>query len=100
MSNVVGALKASFLSGRAVVVRLSRAVSSAANGGGSMTVNVVAVAPSDRPLWFPGSTPPEWLDGSCVCVCVCVFRFYPLCHPSLLLFSDTYRMGLGNGFRV
>ena len=19
--------------------------------------------PPDRPLWFPGSTPPEWLDG-------------------------------------
>ncbi len=51
VSNVVGAVKASFLSGRAVVVRRSRAVSSAANGGESMTVNVVAVAPSDRPLW-------------------------------------------------
>lgn len=20
--------------------------------------------PPDRPLWFPGSSPPEWLDGS------------------------------------
>ncbi len=31
------------------------------------------------------------------CVCVCVFRFYPLCHPSLPLFSDTYGMDLGFG---
>jgi light-harvesting complex I chlorophyll a/b binding protein 2 len=23
-----------------------------------------AVADPDRPLWFPGSTPPPWLDGS------------------------------------
>ncbi|KAK3040859.1 hypothetical protein RJ639_029203 [Escallonia herrerae] len=25
---------------------------------------VCAVADPDRPIWFPGSTPPEWLDGS------------------------------------
>ncbi len=30
-------------------------------------------------------------------MCVCVFRFYPLCHPSLPLFSDTYGMDLGFG---
>lgn len=23
-----------------------------------------AVAEPDRPIWFPGSTPPAWLDGS------------------------------------
>lgn len=56
----VGTLKASFLSGRAL--RQSRLASVAAKG--SMTVNAVAVSPQDRPLWFPGSTPPAWLDGS------------------------------------
>ena len=31
--------------------------------GGSTTTVCVAADP-DRPLWFPGSTPPPWLDGS------------------------------------
>lgn len=31
--------------------------------------------PPDRPLWFPGSSPPEWLDG----------RYqYHHCHKSIL----------------
>ncbi|MDG2870742.1 chlorophyll a/b-binding protein, partial [Vibrio parahaemolyticus] len=29
-----------------------------------MGTTVCAVAEPDRPLWFPGSTPPPWLDGS------------------------------------
>jgi len=28
------------------------------------TTTVCAAAEPDRPLWFPGSTPPPWLDGS------------------------------------
>jgi hypothetical protein len=24
--------------------------------------------PPDRPLWFPGSSPPEWLDGRYICI--------------------------------
>ncbi len=55
-------MKRSFLSGRAL--RQSRLASGAAKG--SMVVNAVAVSPSERPLWFPGSTPPEWLDGRSV----------------------------------
>ncbi len=55
-------MKGSFLSGRAL--RQSRVASGAAKG--SMVVNAVAVNPSERPLWFPGSTPPEWLDGRSV----------------------------------
>lgn len=34
-------------------------------GGRSVSTRVCAVAADpDRPLWFPGSTPPPWLDGS------------------------------------
>ncbi|XP_021750115.1 photosystem I chlorophyll a/b-binding protein 6, chloroplastic-like [Chenopodium quinoa] len=33
----------------------------AAKGGVS---SVCEPLPPDRPLWFPGSTPPQWLDGS------------------------------------
>ena len=29
-----------------------------------MGTTVCAVAEPDRPLWFPGSTPPPWLDGT------------------------------------
>lgn len=32
----------------------------AAKGGVS---SVCEPLPADRPIWFPGSTPPEWLDG-------------------------------------
>lgn len=32
----------------------------AAKGGVS---SVCEPLPPDRPLWFPGSTPPQWLDG-------------------------------------
>lgn len=32
-------------------------------GTRSFTVRAAAAADPDRPLWFPGSTPPEWLDG-------------------------------------
>ncbi|PNX90027.1 chlorophyll a-b binding protein, partial [Trifolium pratense] len=28
------------------------------------TTTVCAAAEPDRPLWFPGSVPPPWLDGS------------------------------------
>lgn len=35
----------------------------AASGRRSLSV-CAAVAEPDRPLWFPGSTPPPWLDGS------------------------------------
>nr|AAO22627.1 putative light-harvesting chlorophyll a/b binding protein [Arabidopsis thaliana] len=38
---------------RLVVVRAGKEVSS-----------VCEPLPPDRPLWFPGSSPPEWLDGS------------------------------------
>ncbi|KAJ6837351.1 chlorophyll a-b binding protein, chloroplastic-like [Iris pallida] len=31
---------------------------------GRRTLSVSAAATTERPLWFPGSTPPPWLDGS------------------------------------
>lgn len=40
------------LAERVVVVRAGKEVSS-----------VCEPLPPDRPLWFPGSSPPEWLDG-------------------------------------
>ncbi|KAG4394252.1 hypothetical protein GLYMA_03G262300v4 [Glycine max] len=49
-----------FLSGRKLRVKKERA----AIGGRSMGTTVCAVAEPDRPLWFPGSTPPPWLDGT------------------------------------
>ncbi|XP_027942502.1 chlorophyll a-b binding protein 7, chloroplastic [Vigna unguiculata] len=57
--SVLGTPKASFLGGRKLRVKKY----TAAVGGGSSTT-VCAVADPDRPLWFPGSTPPPWLDGS------------------------------------
>uniref|UniRef100_A0A2P2Q3Y1 Chlorophyll a-b binding protein, chloroplastic n=1 Tax=Rhizophora mucronata TaxID=61149 RepID=A0A2P2Q3Y1_RHIMU len=56
--SIVGATRASFLSGKKL--RLRRYASPAAR----QPVTVCAAADPDRPLWFPGSTPPPWLDGS------------------------------------
>jgi light-harvesting complex I chlorophyll a/b binding protein 2 len=36
----------------------------AAASKGDMTISAVAAPQNERPLWFPGSQPPEWLDGS------------------------------------
>ncbi|XP_022862710.1 chlorophyll a-b binding protein 7, chloroplastic-like [Olea europaea var. sylvestris] len=52
------ATKASFLSGRKL------RVSKNATSTRVQSVTVCAAADPDRPLWFPGSTPPPWLDGS------------------------------------
>nr|XP_016432331.1 PREDICTED: chlorophyll a-b binding protein, chloroplastic-like [Nicotiana tabacum] len=57
--SIVGATKASFLGGKRL--RVSKHVAPA--GSRSVAVSAVAADP-DRPLWFPGSTPPPWLDGS------------------------------------
>lgn len=54
----VGAVKASFLSGRAL-----RMTKVAAASKGDMTISAVAAPQNERPLWFPGSQAPEWLDG-------------------------------------
>ena len=57
--SIVGATKASFLGGRKLRVSKHKPVSV-----GSRSVGVVCtVADPDRPIWFPGSTPPPWLDG-------------------------------------
>jgi len=59
----VGSVKNAFLSGRAL-----RVTKIAAPVKGSTTISAVAAPPAppanERPLWFPGSTAPEWLDGS------------------------------------
>ncbi|KAL2455876.1 photosystem I light harvesting complex protein [Forsythia ovata] len=52
------ATKASFLSGRKL------RVSKNATSNGVRSVTVCSAPDPDRPLWFPGSTPPPWLDGS------------------------------------
>jgi len=57
--SALGTPKASFLGGRKLRVNKY----TAAVGGRSSTT-VCAVAEPDRPLWFPGSTPPPWLDGT------------------------------------
>lgn len=55
----MGGTKASFLSGGKLrVVRKYTAPNA------KRSVSVCAVADPDRPLWFPGSVPPPWLDGS------------------------------------
>ncbi|KAG9146307.1 hypothetical protein Leryth_008004 [Lithospermum erythrorhizon] len=56
---IVAATKNSFIGGKQL--RVSKF--SAPSGRRSVTT-VCAAADPDRPLWFPGSTPPEWLDGS------------------------------------
>ncbi|KAM7464746.1 hypothetical protein LguiA_032867 [Lonicera macranthoides] len=58
--SIVGATKASFLSGRKLRVSKYKPATV-----GSRSVGVVCtVADPERPIWFPGSTPPPWLDGS------------------------------------
>lgn len=57
--SLLGSTKASFLSGRKLKVN-----SFTAPVGARSSTTVCAVAEPDRPLWFPGSTPPPWLDGS------------------------------------
>ncbi|BAT80378.1 chlorophyll a-b binding protein 7, chloroplastic [Vigna umbellata] len=57
--SVLGTPKASFLGGRKLRVNKYTAAV-----GVRSTTTVCAVADPDRPLWFPGSTPPPWLDGS------------------------------------
>lgn len=32
--------------------------------------------PPDRPLWFPGSSPPEWLDGRYVAIFPNISHFF------------------------
>lgn len=55
----VASTKASFFSGRAL-----RMTKVAAYTNGDMTISAVAAPQNERPLWFPGSQAPEWLDGS------------------------------------
>ncbi|KAK7258401.1 hypothetical protein RIF29_23976 [Crotalaria pallida] len=55
----LGNTKASFLSGRRLKVNKYTAPA-----GGRSTTTVCVAADPDRPLWFPGSVPPPWLDGS------------------------------------
>lgn len=59
LANNVGAAKASFLVGRAVSLRQSKAAIPR-----RAAVIVSEAVQTERPLWFPGSTPPPWLDGS------------------------------------
>ncbi|CAN6472655.1 unnamed protein product [Victoria cruziana] len=56
--NPSAATKASFLAGRSL--RNRKLVSPVV----ARAFSVNAEAAPDRPLWFPGSNPPEWLDGS------------------------------------
>uniref|UniRef100_A0A0D6QVT6 Chlorophyll a-b binding protein, chloroplastic n=1 Tax=Araucaria cunninghamii TaxID=56994 RepID=A0A0D6QVT6_ARACU len=58
--NNVGAVKASFLAGRPL--RQSRISTSPTSR--RATVTVCEAAQTERPIWFPGTTPPPWLDGS------------------------------------
>ncbi|KAG6791332.1 hypothetical protein POTOM_000449 [Populus tomentosa] len=55
---LVGSTKASFLSGKKLRLRKYTTPTAA------RSVTVCVAADPDRPLWFPGSTPPPWLDGS------------------------------------
>ncbi|KAK9076204.1 hypothetical protein SSX86_004537 [Deinandra increscens subsp. villosa] len=57
--SIVASTKAFFLGGKKLRVSKFGAPS------GSRSFGTVCVAADpDRPIWFPGSTPPEWLDGS------------------------------------
>ncbi|GAB4825022.1 hypothetical protein Ancab_007895 [Ancistrocladus abbreviatus] len=56
---VFGTTKVSFLGGKKLKVTKFKAPVSAR----SLSVCAAAADPG-RPLWFPGSTPPPWLDGS------------------------------------
>lgn len=57
--SIVGATKASFLGGKKLSVKKHIAPTASRS-----SVTVRAAADPDRPLWFPGSVPPPWLDGS------------------------------------
>ncbi|CAL5395949.1 unnamed protein product [Camellia sinensis] len=82
--SIVGAAKASFLGGRKL--RLRKNAAPAGTPSGSVTV-CVAVDP-DRPLWFPGSTPPPWLDAEpCDAASLETLDLIPLVLP-LLTGSD------------
>lgn len=53
----VSTARAAFFAGRSL--RQVKAAAASASSG-----NLKISASADRPLWFPGSTPPAWLDGS------------------------------------
>ena len=53
----MGATKATFLGG--IKLRQKKWIAPAAR----RALSVSAEATTERPLWFPGSTPPPWLDG-------------------------------------
>ncbi|XP_020110081.1 chlorophyll a-b binding protein 7, chloroplastic [Ananas comosus] len=57
--NGLSATRASFLSGR----KLRQAKTNWAAPTARKALSVAAEA-TERPIWFPGSTPPPWLDGS------------------------------------
>ncbi|KAJ6834547.1 chlorophyll a-b binding protein, chloroplastic-like [Iris pallida] len=57
--NGLSATKASFFGGR----KLHRQGKWKAPTG-RRTLSVSAAAATERPIWFPGSVPPPWLDGS------------------------------------
>ena len=69
--SILGATKASFLSGRKL--RVSQYTSPPA-GARSLTICAAAADP-DRPIWFPGSTPPPWLDGRFDGKHICIYIF-------------------------
>ncbi|KAG5521834.1 hypothetical protein RHGRI_034160 [Rhododendron griersonianum] len=56
--SIVGATKASFFGGSKLSLRTYTAPARTR----SLTVRAAAADP-ERPIWFPGSTPPAWLDG-------------------------------------
>ncbi|KAK1319183.1 hypothetical protein QJS10_CPB04g00253 [Acorus calamus] len=59
------ALGGSFLVGRRLrQSRSSAAAASEGRRGLSVSAAAASGSGSERPLWFPGSTPPPWLDGS------------------------------------
>uniref|UniRef100_A0A0F7H049 Chlorophyll a-b binding protein, chloroplastic n=1 Tax=Apostasia odorata TaxID=280455 RepID=A0A0F7H049_9ASPA len=59
--NGIGATKAAFLVGRRLRLGKPAAPSAATPSRSSFSVSAAAL---ERPIWFPGSTPPPWLDGS------------------------------------
>lgn len=67
----LGATKGGFLGGKKLRERKYRAAQTR-----SSCVTVCAAADPDRPLWFPGSTPPPWLDGRLI---THLFLFF---HPT------------------
>ncbi|CDY43936.1 hypothetical protein HID58_060494 [Brassica napus] len=61
-SSAIAAISSpSFLAGKKL--RLNKKLSVPAVSKSAASVRAVAADP-ERPIWFPGSTPPEWLDGS------------------------------------